>query len=231
MKIAAITYYRFDADYLDDYRANLADLCDEFVMIEDTEGRFMHDEARYRTHSYDVARGVGADWAVVLDPDERIETRAIPRLRRTLATAWAGNRRQMFQLNYRELYTPRQYRTDGIWGAKRRIVIFPLLDGNVYSEATLHMPKHPQNPDYTVVDVDINVYHLKHIRPELREQRRNLYERLDPSHAFQAVGYEYLTDEQGIRLKTIAPWRMYRPPYRDYRIDDGIFQQAGDPGL
>lgn len=103
------------------------------------------------------------------------------------------------------------------------MAVFPLLEDNVYSDADLHMPKQPLNAGYRTVDTGINIYHLKHINPALRAQRRDLYEHLDPNHQYQSIGYDYLTDETGLSLSKI-PWhRMYWPLYHEYHIDDEVF--------
>jgi len=43
-----------------------------------------------------------------------------------------------------------------------------------------------------------------------REERRNRYMKLDPEARWQpAVGYDYLTDERGLRLRRIPAGRRY----------------------
>lgn len=223
MKIAGLTFFRFDKDYLEDWKRNLNPLCDGFIAIYDKDGGFMYDEGHYRQKLYQRAFDEGYNWAVVLDPDERIETRGAKRLRKIIKKIEQDDKKVMFKVAYRELYSPKCYRVDGIWGNKERICVFPLLDSNVYSDASLHMPKHPLNEDYEIIDSGINVYHLKHIDPRLRVQRRNLYNKLDPEHQFQEIGYDYLTDETDIQLEKIPLGRRYAPKYRHYLMDDALF--------
>ena len=223
-RVTAITYFRFDRDYLHDYKRNLRRLCDDFLIVEDTEGGLMHSEGEYRQRLYRKALDQGSKWAVVLDPDERIELRGIRKLSHLMAKAEQDGIPTVFRFDYRELYTPTQYRSDGIWGHKERMAVFPLLGGNVYSDADLHMPKQPLNADYRIVDTGINIYHLKHINPALRAQRRDLYEHLDPNHKYQSIGYDYLTDETGLALYKIPLSRMYWPLYHEYHMDDAIFE-------
>jgi hypothetical protein len=42
-----------------------------------------------------------------------------------------------------------------------------------------------------------------------REARRARYEQLDPDGRWQAVGYAYLTDEAGLRLRRVPPRRSF----------------------
>lgn len=222
-KIVAITYYRYDEDYLEDYRRNLTPLCDDFLILKDEDGGLMHDEAAYRRKSYEMALSHGGGWAVVLDPDERLERRAAKQLKKMIAKAEYDQVPVIMNFHYRELYTPTAYRVDGIWGQKERFAVFPLLESNIYSDAKLHMPKQPLNDDYKIINTDLNIYHLKHINPALRIQRRDLYNALDPKHQYQNIGYDYLVDESTLKLRQVMPWRMYTPRYRDYKIDPAIF--------
>jgi len=224
MRIIAITYYRFDKDYLDDYQENLSSLCDDFLLVEDSEGGFMYDEGKYRKRLIQRAKEMGADWVVALDPDERLEKTAGKKLRKAIGQV--EEKKTMFRLNFRELYTPNAFRVDGDWGIKWRIPIFPLRDDNIFSDQKLHTPKQPLNTDYEIIETDLNIYHLKHIVPALRLQRTELYNRMDPNREYQSIGYDYLSDETGLKLERIPFRRMYRPKYRDYQIDEGIFTIA-----
>jgi len=47
------------------------------------------------------------------------------------------------------------------------------------------------------------------IDPEGRRARADLYNRLDPDRKFQAIGYDYLLDEEGIELQPIEPGRDF----------------------
>ena len=55
-----------------------------------------------------------------------------------------------------------------------------------------------------------HLYHLKSIRHEDRVLRRDFYQRMDPEHRFQSIGYSYLADEPAtLRLESIRPGRDY----------------------
>ena len=221
-KIIAATYYKFDKDYLEDYKKNLAPLVDDFLLVEDKNAGFMYDEGNFRKRLIDQAKNMGADWIVVLDPDERLEKSAPRKLRKMIIEN--HGKKVMFKLNFRELYESNKYRHDGEWGKKIRIPIFPILIDNIYSNQKLHTPKQPLNSDYEIIDTNLNIYHLKHIKSELRNHRKELYEKLDPNHKFQTIGYDYLDDDTGMELKKIPSLRMYKPKYRNYKIDEGIYK-------
>ena len=57
---------------------------------------------------------------------------------------------------------------------------------------------------------DLVIYHLRMIRREDREARRERYQRLDPEARWQpTVGYAYLTDERGLKLRRVPHGRRY----------------------
>lgn len=95
-KITALTYYRFDEDYLEDYRKNLKNLCDDYLIIKDIEGGLMHAEGEYRQRLYQQAYEQGTKWAVVLDPDERLEKRAGKILKKLIRQAEKENVKRIF---------------------------------------------------------------------------------------------------------------------------------------
>ena len=221
MIITAVTAYKYDKDYLDDYKENLKELVDDFVIEFDADGSFLLDEGKNRQMLLHTARQRGADWVVVMDPDERLEKKASQKIKKIIS-GWRGER-IMLEFCYRELYSPNQYRVDDMWGKKNRIFVFPLFQDNIYSDAKLHTVKNPVNEGFHVIKTGLNVYHLKHIKPELRKQRKDLYNRLDPDLKYQSIGYDYLDDETGIRLEKIPFGRTYKPGYRDYKVDPEIF--------
>jgi len=58
---------------------------------------------------------------------------------------------------------------------------------------------------------DLNIYHLRMIRPEDRHRRVQRYHRIDPGNDLQPQGYDYLLDEQGLDLRPLEPGREYVP--------------------
>ncbi|MFZ2835770.1 MAG: hypothetical protein WAZ21_00415 [Candidatus Saccharimonadales bacterium] len=225
MKIVAVTNYRFDKDYLEDWKENLKPLVDDYVIVHDEDGFFHVDEGEARKRQYELARKKGADWIVVLDIDERIEKRAAKKIRKIIKLLERkGSPRAVLKLNFKELYEPGRYRIDGLWGKKVRNAIFSVKEDNIFSDARLHTPREPQNEDLIVVNTDLNIYHLKHIQPELRKHRKMIYNKLDPTNEFQAIGYDYLDDENGMILEKIPMGRKYIPKCKNYEIDKRIFE-------
>ena len=58
--------------------------------------------------------------------------------------------------------------------------------------------------------IPYNLYHLKMIDQRDRMARQLRYKSLDPDNSFQSIGYDYLTDEQGLELEAIPPRHGYR---------------------
>lgn len=222
MKIVALVPYRFDADHLDDLHRNLKGFADEVITVNDAAGDLMKDEGRFRTGMLELAKQAHADYVTFIDPDERVERSAAKKLR-ALVEQHAGEN-VLYQFRLREMYTPNKYRIDGVWGQKTKVMLFPLREENEYSKAVLHWPRHPINGGFKVLETGLNVYHLKHIRPELRRHRKELYLMLDPANQSNgAAGYKYLDDETGMELQKIPLGRGYAPKYRNYALADGFF--------
>lgn len=222
VRIVALVSYKYDEDYLADLKGNLDGLVDEVILRYDDDGSFWKHEGQYRKDMLAQAQRAGADYVIVIDPDERLERSARRKLRQ-LAEEHHGEK-VLFELNFRELYAPNKYRVDGLWGRKSRVMLFPLRPDNVYSDAKLHAPRQPLNSDYTTIATGLNVYHLKHIEPQLRSHRKQIYNKLDPEGALNGdAGYDYLDDETGMELVRIPLGRGYAPRYRQYRIDPAIF--------
>lgn len=222
LKVVAVVSYRFDEDHLDDLKRNLEGFVDEIILNQDEAGELLKNEGPYRERLVRAAERAGADYVVVVDPDERFEVATARRLRR-LMWRYRGER-IFFEFNLRELYSPGKYRVDGIWGEKRKIAIFPAFSDNVFSQERLHSLRQPLNPEYRSIRTGLNIYHLKHIDPALRRNRRDLYTALDPNADLNHVGYDYLDDLTGMRLRKIPFWRRYRPQYREYDTDEAIFE-------
>lgn len=158
------------------------------------------------------------DWMIGLDADERLErqfrTRAEAELQRAEKKGFLA-----YTLLLRELWgSPRAYRVDGVWGNKRRARLFKNVPDLRFDENALHGQWAPLNGNRIVMGVDMGYpsadlifYHLRMIDARDREARRDLYNRLDPGRQFQQLGYDYLTDEVGLRLEELPPDRDYQP--------------------
>jgi SAM-dependent methyltransferase len=154
----------------------------------------------------------GADWFLGIDADERLENGFRARVEGEIDKAEAAEDIALW-VPFRELWgSPEQVRTDGVWGQKRKPCLFKADPTARYDKQRVHSvwaPWPPPKGDYPTAD--LRLYHLRMIRPEDRQARADLYNRLDPDRAFQAIGYDYLVDEEGIVLEPIEPGRGYSP--------------------
>jgi glycosyltransferase involved in cell wall biosynthesis len=154
----------------------------------------------------------GAEWLLSLDADERVEREFRARAERVIRRGSIFGL-SAYALRLRELWDDtRYYRADGIWGRKRVARLFRALPDHGFDTRPLHGLKAPLQARignrYPVTDVTI--YHLAMLRKEDRVARRRRYEALDPDARWQPdVGYAYLTDEIGLKLRRVPPGRHY----------------------
>jgi hypothetical protein len=159
------------------------------------------------------------DWMIGLDADERLErefrTRAEAELRRADRKGYVA-----YSLLLRELWDdPHTYRADGVWGNKRRARLFKNVPGLRYDARQLHGQWAPLNGFRVLLKriplgypkADLIFYHLRMIDAADRAARRDRYNQLDPTRRFQKMGYDYLTDAKGLKLKELPPGRGYEP--------------------
>lgn len=219
-KIALLFAFRYDHEFVDGLIENIEELVDGVVSHDDrNRTEEWYHEGQLRAALIAKARHLGYDWVICVDPDERLEKGALKRIR-SLVDGEKKGRKVIYGFNFRELWDPSAYRSDGIWGKKKKFVLFPLLGDQDFMNLRVHSPWHPVNSDYDFVETGFNLYHLKMIDPHARKQRADLYEKLDPDHEIQAIGYRYLEDEAGLELTAITPDRAYLPPYdRSIRIN------------
>ncbi|MFO1185948.1 MAG: hypothetical protein U1E56_14360 [Bauldia sp.] len=216
-RILAVFSFRHDHALVPDLIANVEPLVDGWVSFDDRASEAAYSDERMRRGALiDAARDLGARWILAVDPDERLEAataEAIPRLTAPWRpTAWA--------FNLREMYSPDEYRVDGLWGEKRRARLFSMFPPQDLGGSELHGQWFPEGAGHAIRNVDLNIYHLRMISPQRRRVRRDLYNALDPERRFQEVGYDYLADESGLRLERVPAQRRYLPPHRD---DGGLW--------
>ena len=212
-RVVAVFSYRFDAHLVPDLLANLDPIVDGWIAYDDraASGIFSSEPQRRRA-LLSAARESGADWVLAVDPDERFESALAERIGRLMNVP----RQIAWGFRLRELYTPDSYRIDGPWGRKIQHRLFRAYDIEAFPEKALHGPLVPSS-GFKLRDSGLDLYHLKCIEPRRRTARRDLYNRLDPEGAHQAIGYDYLADETGIVLENIPAGRGYRPAH----LDDG----------
>jgi hypothetical protein len=185
----------------------LADRPEVTELIRRPVDRPHWDEAGNYRALVEAALRHGADWALSLDADERVERDFRARAERVIRR---GERlgRTAYAVRLRDLWdSPDRYRADGLWHSKAPQRLFRLRPDHAFDERPLHASKVPlqaHSNGGTVPRADLLVYHLRMISPEDRRARRERYERLDPEARWQPrEGYAYLTDEAGIELRRV----------------------------
>ena len=155
-------------------------------------------------------------YVLCVDPDERFEISFLKNLKKIVNCNFG----KAVNIHFRELWDNiKQYRSDGIWGNKSKTLLFPLDHAMTFNyENEYHIPWHYREIT-DIVYLDYNLYHLNMVREEDRIKRRNLYNKLDPEKKYQPIGYDYLTDTNGIVLKKIS----YRKRY-NYKTVDGYYK-------
>lgn len=215
--IVGIFSFRYDAHLVPDLIANIEPMVDGWISFDDRGSRelFSSEWARRRA-LVEAALGTGARWILALDPDERIERRVARRIARLTRT----DEPTAYLFRLREMYAPDRYRVDGLWGRKEQARLLSLHDGMTFDLPALHAPWQAMFPGYRLRRTRHSIYHLKMIAAERRLHRRDLYQSLDPESRYQSVGYDYLADDRGMRLRKVSLFRRYAPPHRD---DGGLW--------
>lgn len=191
--------YRYDEKYVNGLLSNVGDICDAFVVNDDTQNYALwYHEGRARNRLVKEAKMAGADWVLCLDPDERIAESDLLKIRHLMHKY--RTQKVIFEFPFREMWSKNEYRIDGVWATKTKRVMFPLLRGQKFQSLRLHSAWCPMNKDYKTIRVDIPIYHLKMMNSEDRIKRAQIYRKIDPNKVYQPIGYDYLTDETGIRL-------------------------------
>ena len=172
------------------------------------------DELRNRRVLIDAAGRHGAEWIVALDADERVERDFRQRADVEMVRADRDGC-LAYSMVVRELWeTPDRYRTDDVWGDKSSVRLFRFRRDHDFGALALHghwAPENSRAANGEWAAADLILYHLRMILPEDREERKQRYMTLDPLRQWQSIGYEYLTDDRGLRLETFPPGRDYTP--------------------
>jgi hypothetical protein len=150
---------------------------------------------------------------VCLDADERVECEFRVRAERVIRRGRLLGARA-YSVRLRELWdSADQFRVDGVWGRKAPARLFQAREDHEFDSRPLHTLKIPmqyaRDPRRLVL-ADLEVYHLRTIHAAARWERRRRYERLDPGCHYQpGIGYAYLTDERGLRVRAVPAKRRY----------------------
>ncbi len=152
------------------------------------------------------------EWLISIDADERLERQFRRRAERVIRR---GTRLGIggYTVRLLELWgSADRYRADGVWGQKAPPRLFRARHDHEFDDRRLHSGKAPLQAGRKGVypRADLNVYHLRMIRPQDRLARRRRYETADPEARFQpSIGYRYLTDESGLVLRRVPRRRAY----------------------
>ena len=233
-KVLALLQFRNEMRYLPGYFKNVPSQVDGVIALDDgsTDGSaefvaaqpsvlelvrrppaepHVWNEPENRRLLIEAALRHHPDWLIAVDADERLERRFRTRARAEIERA--GRKGYLaYSVWLRELWNrPDTYRVDGIWGTKRRARFFKARSDHSFDERDLHGQWAPVNSSVNgqYPAADLVIYHLKMIDEEDRRARQARYFRLDPDRRWQAIGYEYLTDERGLVLKRVPPRRGY----------------------
>lgn len=214
---------------------------DAICIVDDRHRTTWRNEGQYRKLQRQELQKAGiqtGDWVFVTSPDERLEVGAEKIIREEIEKP-LGLRTYSFDL--KEMFTPTEYRIDGIWGLKTRPRLYPYLPGQIFSTRRIQqspIPRSTYTQKYKRLKLDLNIYHLKMIEPENREQRVEQYKKTDPNYQFQRrnnpklkeidkegrfekLGYDYLADLDGMILEELPKGREFTPKYRRYVLQNG----------
>jgi glycosyltransferase involved in cell wall biosynthesis len=235
-RIACVMQLRNEERYLEGCLAHLRDHVDGVIALDDgstdatpgmlerepsllacirnpASGEHVWRERDNKLRLLQRARQLDFDWLLCCDADERYEQGFLENLR-TIAGSFPADQLVCISVTLRELWnSPCQYRVDGVWGRKSRARFFRLPSVITFDDdQDLHGQWYPDQvrKGARMLRIRHALYHLKSIRREDRERRRDFYNRLDPERRFQAEGYDYLAEEgDDLRLETITPDRAY----------------------
>ena len=221
MVLAAFSF-RHDAHLVPDLIENIRPGVHGIVTWDDRgSAEALSDEMARRQSLLAAARGLGADWLLTPDPDERFERGIADWLPELLAE---GDR-LLWSFLLHEMFSPTEIRTDGLWGRKTVMRLFPLAAARIDPSRALHGPWVADDSRWVHRTSGIGLYHLRMASPIRRKLRRDLYAAADPARAFQVVGYDYLADERGMVLEPVSVSRGFHPPFSE---DHGLW--SPDPG-
>ena len=187
--------HRYEPDWLiDQLHENLA-WVDGWAVHDDRNHPEVWSPSKQRnTAVRDKADRMGAKWLLFTAPDERWDRNTEYMVRKAVEY----NPKARFSFPLHELWTPTEYRVDGLWGMKRRVRL-TRLDG-----VGLNRPAY---------QVNAPIYHLKMIEEANRSERVRVHQAHN-TWDNKSRGFAYLNDERGLTLAPIPG--SYHPPYKPY---------------
>lgn len=221
MVLAAFSY-RYDAHLVPDLLRNIDPAVHGYVSWNDQSAdAALTSEPARRTLLLQEARRLGASWILAVDPDERFEDNLAVEMPRMIGRG-EGN---LWMFSVREMFDAEHYRTDGVWGGKSHMRLFPMSAVKGELTVALHGRWISDSSGFTTRDSRINLYHLRMATKARRSLRRDLYAAADPGRAFQKIGYDYLDDERGMRLEAVPASRAFTPPFTE---DGGLWSPVAE---
>jgi len=195
-KLVAAFCYRYEPDWLIDQACENLAWVDEIITVDTSRHPDLWVPRRERlTMMQEAARKAKADWVLHIDPDERLEDRAEKVIRRALSRP----KFDRYALRMWELWSPTEYRVDGVWGEKWRRRLYRL----------------GCDPKAPIGRLNVNIYHLATAEPVNRTIRRRVHTDHN-SWDNRRRGFDYLDDESGLVTEPIPKGRGFHPPYRRY---------------
>lgn len=232
MKIVALVAFRDEERFLPGLLKNLENKVDGIVFLDDQssdssnsivtghpktleviripKGTWGKNEDGLIRHAL-ISRGwnYDADWFLGLDADERLEINFRKKAEKLIARADKTGADACW-LSFKELWSPHQFRVDGVWGQKRKAALFRSSRSHVFDMRRIHTFWASINPEREPwLESSLRIYHLRMINPEDRVIRMQNYLKLDPDLIHQPFGYSYLTDESNMKLKRVRFWNRY----------------------
>lgn len=195
MKLVVTFAYRYEPDwFVDQLRENVS-WADEIIELNTRNRTDVWMPRSERVAALQkLAVKAKADWILHMDPDERIQTGA-EQVIRTLME----RKHPRYAFPLKELWTPTEYRVDGVWGRKRRRRLY-----RVGAE------------DATPRTVNkVWLFHLAMIEPGNRQIRRQVFNDHN-TWDNKRRGFDYLDDETGCLLAPVPPDRQFSPAYQTY---------------
>ncbi len=227
--IVAVFSYRYDAALVPALVSNITPMVHGMVSCDDRKATTaLTDDNTRRNRLHSAARSMGADWILAVDPDERYEKALADRIGDMTVKDHA---RTLWVFNLCEMFSQTTYRTDGIWGNKTQMRLYPASATLSPLGEILHSGWVNIDPAYSYTKSGLNLYHLRHASPARAQHRRDTYAAADPMRRFQPVGYDYLVDMRAARLTQIRPGRHFEPAHVE---DHGLWASPriadlGDP--
>lgn len=234
IRLVALLAVRNEMRFLPGYLANVAPQVDGIVALDDgstdgsaeylaarpevlevvriAPGRTEWDEAGNYQRLVRAALRHKPDWLISLDADERLERCFRGRAERTIRRG-ARLGISAYAVRMLELWGSVEHaRVDGLWGKKAPARLFRARVDHVFDQRPLHATKAPLQARFlgSFVRADLLVYHLRMVDPADRAARRERYLAADPTCRWQPrIGYDYLTDEAGLRLRRVSRRRGF----------------------